>query len=408
MSDTEQFESAMDGSSMPEMEGSPDQEEFLKYLEEGPDFDMPSRGDLRKGVIVEVRPSEILVNVGSKRDGVVPQSDLARLDSELVENLSVGDEIDVVVSRQSEDEGTFLLSISEAQQQKDWIWAQELLDSGEITAHRVIGYNKGGLTVEFNQLRGFVPASHVVDMPRNLSEEERREQFESRINRELNLIVIEVERRRRRLVMSEMLAERKLRDAAKERLFDTLAVGDVIDGEVRSIRPFGAFVDIGGADGLLHVSEIEWAPVAHPRDVLQVGDSVTVQVIRLDPDQQRIALSRKRVLPNPWTGVEDRYRPNEIVPVKITRVVDFGAFAQLEPGVEGLIHISELADIAVAEPLKTVRSGDEIDVKILRIDPARQRVGLSRRQVLLERGPEPENDGDDAGPAVDWADAADE
>ena len=386
MSDTERFEPAVNGSSGESSESQSTDAEFLKYIEEDLDFDLPARGDLRQGVIVEVRPSEILVNVGSKRDGVVPQSDLARLDPEFVKSLKEGEVVDVVVSRQPDDDGIFVLSMSEAQQRKDWILAQELLESGEITSHRVVGYNKGGLTVEFNQLRGFVPASHVVDMPRNLSEDQRREQFEKRINSTLNLIVIEVERRRRRLVMSEMLAERQLRDAAKERLFDTLKVGDVLEGEVRSIRPFGAFVDIGGADGLLHVSEIDWMPLNHPRDAVQVGDKVTVQVIRLDPENHRIGLSRKRVLPNPWEGIEERYRPGDIINVVITRVVDFGAFAQLEPGVEGLIHISELADIAVAEPLKTVQSGDTVSVKILRIDPARQRVGLSRRQALLEGG----------------------
>ena len=155
---------------------------------------------------------------------------------------------------------------------------------------------------------------------------------------------------------------------------------------MRSIRPFGAFVDIGGADGLLHVSEIDWAPVNHPRDVLQVGDMVKVQVIRLDPEKHRIALSRKRVLPNPWDGIADRYHAGEIVPVLITRVVDFGAFAQLEPGVEGLIHISEMADNAVTEPLKAVKRGDNVDAKILRVDPQRQRIGLSRRQALQDMG----------------------
>ena len=402
MSDTERFEPAVNGSSGESSESQSTDAEFLKYIEEDLDFDLPARGDLRQGVIVEVRPSEILVNVGSKRDGVVPQSDLARLDPEFVKSLKEGEVVDVVVSRQPDDDGIFVLSMSEAQQRKDWILAQELLESGEITSHRVVGYNKGGLTVEFNQLRGFVPASHVVDMPRNLSEDQRREQFEKRINSTLNLIVIEVERRRRRLVMSEMLAERQLRDAAKERLFDTLKVGDVLEGEVRSIRPFGAFVDIGGADGLLHVSEIDWMPLNHPRDAVQVGDKVTVQVIRLDPENHRIGLSRKRVLPNPWEGIEERYRPGDIINVTITRVVDFGAFAQLEPGVEGLIHISELADIAVAEPLKTVQSGDTVSAKILRIDPARQRVGLSRRQALLEGGSATaeevaeEEDGDEA------------
>ncbi len=219
-------------------------------------------------------------------------------------------------------------------------------------------------------------------MPRNLSEEQRREELESRIGRTLRLKVIEVERRRRRLVMSQSLAEREFQAHRRKELFETIHVGDVIQGEVRSMRPFGAFVDVGGADGLLHVSEIDWRPVNHPRDVLDVGEVVEVQVIRVDPENYRIALSRKRRLPNPWDTVEERYHPGVVVPVKVTRVVDFGAFAQLEPGVEGLIHISELADIAVAEPLKTVQVGDEVHAKILRVDGNRQRIGLSLRQVL--------------------------
>lgn len=353
---------------------------FEKYLEEDIQFE-PSRGDLCKGVIVEIRPNEVLVNVGSKRDGVVPQSDLSRLDPDFVANLHEGQTVDVVVSKQTDDENVFLLSMSDALQQKDWILAQELLESGETTVHKVVGFNKGGLTVEFNHLRGFVPASHIVDMPRNLSEEARRQELERHIGQELRLKVIEVERRRRRLVMSQMLAEREYRARRKKELFQELKVGDELEGIVRSIRPFGAFVDIGGADGLLHVSEIDWAPVKHPRDVLKVGDKVKVKVIRLDPDRHRIALSRKRVLPNPWDTIEERYHQGDFIPVTITRVVDFGAFAQIEPGVEGLIHISELADITVAEPLKTVRPGDKVPAKILRIDSRRQRVGLSVRQA---------------------------
>jgi len=361
--------------------GTSDLELFEQYLDADTDFDIPERGDLREGVIVEIRPHELLVNVGSKRDGVVPQSDLSKLDPEFVASLVEGQTIDVVVSRQSEDDGAFQLSIADALQQKDWIVAQDLLDNGEIVSQEVIGFNKGGLTVAFNHLKGFVPASHLIDLPRNLSEEQRRAELEAYIGRELRLKVIEVDRRRRRLVMSQMLAEREYRAKRREELFETLKVGDIIDGEVRNLRPFGAFVDIGGADGLLHVSEIGWSPVNHPRDVLAVGDKLQVQVIRLDPNEQRIGLSRKRVLPNPWTQVEDHYHVGDIVKAKITRVVDFGAFAQLEPGIEGLIHISELADIAIAEPLKTISSGDEVPVKILRIEPKRQRIGLSRRQV---------------------------
>ncbi len=361
MSDSEQFNAEVNDTHGPKTsQESSDMELFEKYLEEDLDFDLPGRGELREGIIVEIRPSELLVNVGSKRDGVVPQSDLARLDPEFVKSLHEGQTVDVVISRQPDDESIFLLSMADALQQRDRITAQELLENGEITTHTVAGYNKGGLTVEFNHLRGFVPASHIVDMPRNLSEEQRRAELESRIGQSMRLKVIEVERRRRRLVMSESLAEREFQAQRREELFRTLNVGDVIQGEVRSLRPFGAFVDVGGADGLLHVSEIGWMPLNHPREALEVGQTIEVQVIRVDPDNQRIALSRKRLLPNPWDTVEERYHADDVVPATITRVVDFGAFAQLEPGIEGLIHISELADIAVAEPLKTVQVGDKV------------------------------------------------
>jgi small subunit ribosomal protein S1 len=187
------------------------------------------------------------------------------------------------------------------------------------------------------------------------------------------------------------LAEREYQAHRREELFKTLNVGDIITGEVRSLRPFGAFVDIGGSDGLLHVSEIGWSNINHPREALEVGQTVDVQVIRIDPDNQRIALSRKRLLANPWDTVEERYKPGDIIDTTITRIVDFGAFAELEPGIEGLIHISEIADIAVAEPLKTIRVGDEVRAKVLRVDRKRQRVGLSLRQADEGGGEERES-----------------
>ena len=360
---------------------SSDLQLFEQYLSTGIDLDMPGRGDLREGVIVEVRPTELLVNVGSKRDGVVPQSDLAKLDPEFVKNLREGQTVDVVVAKQPEDDSVFLLSIADAQQKRDWNTAEKLLASGEITTRKVVGFNKGGLTVEFNHLRGFVPASHVIDMPRNLNEDQRRDEFEGHVGHEMRLKVIEVDSKRRRLVMSQMLAEREYRSVQREELFKHLAVGSVVEGVVRSIRPFGAFIDIGGVDGLLHVSEIGYGNVNHPRDALTVGESVRVQVIRIDSENQRVALSRRRLLTNPWDSIEQRYAAGTVVPATITRIADFGAFAELESGVEGLIHVSELADIAVAEPLKTVRAGDKVTVKVLRVDAKRQRIGLSIRQA---------------------------
>jgi len=360
---------------------SSDLQLFEQYLSTGIDLDMPGRGDLREGVIVEVRPTELLVNVGSKRDGVVPQSDLAKLDPEFVKNLREGQTVDVVVAKQPEDDSVFLLSIADAQQKRDWNTAEKLLASGEITTRKVVGFNKGGLTVEFSHLRGFVPASHVIDMPRNLNEDQRRGEFEGHVGHEMRLKVIEVDSKRRRLVMSQMLAEREYRSVQREELFKHLAVGSVVEGVVRSIRPFGAFIDIGGVDGLLHVSEIGYGNVNHPREALAVGEAVRVQVIRIDSENQRVALSRRRLLTNPWDSIEQRYAAGTVVSATITRIADFGAFAELESGVEGLIHVSELADIAVAEPLKTVRAGDKVTVKVLRVDAKRQRIGLSIRQA---------------------------
>jgi len=373
---SEEF-SDFDGESM---EGA-DYDLFEQYLAEEDDLSVPERGDLREGIIVEVRSSEMLVNIGAKRDGVVPQADIARLDKEYAATLVVGELVPVVVSKLTTEEGMLILSIADALQKRDWLTAEKMLESGEVAVRAVVGYNKGGLLVEFGHLRGFIPASHIVGLPRNLTEDDRNRRFDEMIGEELPVEVIEVERRRRRLVLSHRFAERKYREERKIQLFKEMKVGDVVEGEVRSLRPFGAFVDIGGADGLLHVSEIGWTPVSHPRDVLEVGDRIQVEILRLDAERSRIALSRKKLLPNPWESIEERYRQGETVLVTITRVVDFGAFAQLEPGVEGLIHVSELAEIEIAEPLKSLASGDRVAVKILRVDPERQRIGLSRRQA---------------------------
>lgn len=354
---------------------------FEQYLAEEEDLSLPERGDLREGIVVEVRPNELLVNIGAKRDGIVPQSDLNRLEPEYVDTMLEGETVPVVVSKLTTNEGMLVLSIADALQKKDWLVAEAMLESGDITVRKVVGYNKGGLLADFEHLRGFIPASHVVGLPRNMNEEQRNERLQQIVGQELPVKVIEVERQRRRLVLSYRLAEREYRASRKAQLFEELTVGAVIEGEVRSLRPFGAFVDIGGADGLLHVSEIGWTPVSHPRDVLRVGERIQVEILRLDPERSRIALSRKRLLSNPWESIEERYKLNETILVTITRVIDFGAFAQLEPGIEGLIHISELADITVAEPLKMVSSGDRVPVKILRIHPDRQRIGLSRRQA---------------------------
>lgn len=295
--DSDRYSEEFNGFDGETVEGA-DYDLFEQYLAEEEDLSLPERGDLREGMIVEVRSSEMLINIGAKRDGVVPQADLARLERDYVATLVVGEMVPVVVSKLTTEEGMLILSIADALQKRDWLTAEKMLESGEITVRPVVGYNKGGVLVEYGHLRGFIPASHIVGLPRNLNDDERNRRFEEMIGEELPVEVIEVERRRRRLVLSHRFAERKYREERKAQLFEEMKVGDVVEGEVRSLRPFGAFVDIGGADGLLHVSEIGWTPVSHPRDVLQVGDVIKVEIMRLDADRSRIGLSRKKLLPN--------------------------------------------------------------------------------------------------------------
>ncbi|NIN70318.1 MAG: S1 RNA-binding domain-containing protein, partial [Anaerolineae bacterium] len=260
-----------------------------------------------------------------------------------------------------------------------------LLESGDVRQGEVVEYNRGGLVVEFGPLRGFVPASHLVAMKRGrLSPDQREEKLKAYVGQELPLRVIEVNRNRRRLILSERLAREQIREQSMERLLNELVEGQVVRGTVRRLRPFGAFVDLGGADGLIHISELAWRQVRHPREVLQVGDEIDVYVLRLDHERKRIGLSLKRLQPNPWTLVDETYTVDQLVCGTATNVVDFGAFVILDLGVEGLVHISELADPSPSDPRELVKRGDELVLRIVRIDSFRQRIGLSLKAVSAQ------------------------
>jgi small subunit ribosomal protein S1 len=267
----------------------------------------------------------------------------------------------------------------EDQLERDWQWIQESLTNGEVIDGKVAGCNRGGLLVELNNLQGFVPISHLADFPRVMDAEERRAQLASRIGEKLSLRVIEVDREKGRLVLSERLSAPKGRSA--DDVWDRICEGDVCRGQVTNLCSFGAFVDLGGVEGLIHISEMSWGRVAHPRDVLRGGDGVEVYVIGVDRERQRIALSLKRLQPDPWSLVEERYRVGQLIEGIITNVVSFGAFARIEEGLEGLIHISELAEGDFLHPRNVVKEGDRVTVRILDIDSARHRLRLSLRQA---------------------------
>ena len=337
-------------------------------------------------MILAIDNQGLIVDVNLMRDGIVPRRDLERLDPP--PQFEVGQIIDVSIIRLEDDDGNLLLSIAQAQQNEDWKNAQRLIENEEVWATKVAEANKGGLIVLFGNLRGFIPASHVADLPRGLDDEKRFDFLKDMVGKTINTKVIEVNYKRRRLVFSQREAQRNNREARKELLLSNLAEGDVLEGVISGLRDFGAFVDLGGADGLIHISELAWHRVQNPADVVTVGQRVKVYVLRLDQDGKRIGLSLKRLQPNPWAEIEDRYHVGQMIEGKITRLSKYGAFVTLEPGVEALLHISQLANTMVNDPSEIVAVGQVLMMRIISIEVEKQRLGLSIRNLSTATTPE--------------------
>ena len=343
----------------------------------------PKRGELRQGVIVALRPVGVVADVGASRQCIISSSDYQKLGSEFAATLQVGAQVTVYIIKPEDSEGHLVGSLYLAQLEADWNRAEELERSGEIFEARVSGQNRGGLLVPLGHLRGFVPASHLVG---NASGEEpqRPAALNYWIGKTLAFKVIEVNRRRNRLILSYRAARRQWRSQQRRSLLDDIHEGDVRHGIVSSLASFGAFVDLGGADGLIHISEMAWYRVEHPSEVLQVGQDVEVYVLRVDGARGRIGLSIKRLRQDPWTVVESKYQPGQLLEATIAKLVDFGAFAELEKGVEGLIHITELAEPAPARPEEVIQPGDRRLVKVLRVDAQNRRIGLSLKAITAD------------------------
>jgi small subunit ribosomal protein S1 len=260
-----------------------------------------------------------------------------------------------------------------------WEEAQASLCDGEVLTLPVVGYNRGGLLVDWNGRQGFVPASQLADFPAHLEGEDRRNELASRASQRLDLKIIELDQERNRLVFSEKAAVSQ--EDHVEQLMNDICAGDIRQGHVTNLCSFGAFIDLGGMEGLIHISELSWGRVAHPSDVLYPGQEIEVYVLNVDREQRRIGLSLKRLQPDPWTLVEDRYVEGQLVQGLVTNVVSFGAFVRVEEGLEGLIHVSELAKGDFMHPRSVVKEGDSVTVCIVNIDSANHRLGLSLRQV---------------------------
>lgn len=352
----------------------------------------PKTGEIRTGIIVDKRPNELLVDIGFKSEGVVSGRELERLFDESTP-LNIGDSLPVFILREDKD-GNLQLSVSRALAEQDWERAEELMKSQGIFDGIVDGFNRGGVIVKVGQVRGFVPASQLSTVaipPEDGGASTEDDRSSATMGQVLKLKVIDIDRKRNRLILSERLAMREWRRQQKEQLLEALKEGDVYEGVISSVADFGAFVDLGGADGLIHLSELSWNRVTHPAEVVKVGDKVKVQILSVDLDRRRIGLSMRRLMAQPWEVISQTYEVGQVVRGRITKLVNFGAFARLDAdGVEGLIHISELSDKRVTHPKEVVSEGEEYELRIIRIDADKRRMGLSLKQAL----PKP--------PELDW------
>ena len=331
-------------------------------------------GDVVKGVIRSIEKSGLLVDISYKSDGFVPNSEFS--DSALgsvTSKLNVGDEVDVFIDKLETKEGYTLLSCKRAEYELMWKKMTHFLDSKETLTVKVSSVVRGGVVVSFSGIRGFIPLSHLLV--------DSKASVDGLVNTTLPVIVLNVDESRRKVVFSNRLAQKKSLTDDAVVLMESLEVGQVHKGTVSSLKDFGAFIDIGGVEGLAHISELSWSRVSHPSEILSEGESVEVFVLGVDKEKQRISFGLKQLQEDPWSKVLDRYAVGQVVTGSVSRIVPFGAFVQLEPNLEGLIHISEFSENHVKNIRDIVQENDSVSVKIIRLQPDEQKIGLSLKNV---------------------------
>ncbi|HET7768989.1 MAG TPA: S1 RNA-binding domain-containing protein [Chloroflexota bacterium] len=355
------------------------------------------RGSVAEGVIVRVHQDEVLVDVGLKSEGVIPGREVSEIEQEIGRKPKVGDRVLVYVLATETHEGHPLLSYRRAGTERFWRRAQEQVQSGEVVEAKVLEVNRGGVVVDFGN-RAFVPISQLVSVQRVGETEEEQEQLveqlKSLVGKRLKLKVIEADRKRNRLILSERQANRELRSQRRDTLLQELEPGQIRTGRVSNVANFGVFVDLGGADGLVHISELSWSRVKHPSEVVKPGQEVEVFVISVDRDTKKIALSLRRAQEDPWMSIEERYPLNSIVTGEVIKQAQFGVFVKVEDGVEGLVHNSEIAP----SDRRLLQEGQTLPFRVLSVD-------LDRRRLRLSPAPDsvvaPDETPDEAAPSGD-------
>ena len=344
--------------------------------------ELPQSGEIRQGSVASVSPTQILVSIGAKSEGVISGRELEVISEEDREAFEVGQEISVFVITPEDSNGNVVLSFKRAQEQLAWESIEEMQENNDIIESKIIGYNKGGLIADIKGLRGFVPASQISMMRRSQTTGDTPEQrWGKMIGEPISVRIIEVDRSRRRLIISERAASSESRQSIKERVIDELNEGEVHTGRVTSLADFGAFVNINGADGLVHLSELSWDRIQHPNELLEVGQEVQVKVINIDRDKKRIGLSLRALSDDPWKERVEKFSVGQLIEGVITRLTKFGAFARLEGDIEGLIHISEISENRIEHPKEVLKEGEVVALRVIRIDPEQHRIGLSLRKV---------------------------
>lgn len=381
----DQNDARMEQEAQPELEKMENNEanDMAALLEaEGLGIDFPRHGEIRDGVIASISQGQILVSVGAKSEGVISGKEYDQIPQEDLETMEVGQPIKVYVLTPEDQHGNLVLSYTRAREAVSWEQAKELLESKESFNSKVIGYNKGGLIVPMGGLRGFVPASQIsLSRRAGVTGETPDQRWSAMVGDEIEVCVIEVDEERRRLILSERAASTETRESVKERLLDDIKEGEVRTGRVTSLADFGAFVNISGADGLVHLSEISWDRIQHPKEILKVGQEVKVKVISVDREKKRIGLSIRQLQQDPWSERVANYQVGQLVEGTITRLTKFGAFARLEEDLEGLIHISEISEKRIDHPKEVLHEGDAVTLRIIRVEPENHRIGLSLRRV---------------------------
>ncbi|MFL5817639.1 MAG: 30S ribosomal protein S1, partial [Conexibacter sp.] len=353
-------------------------------------------GDVVTGNVVRIDKDEVLVDIGYKSEGVIPANELSiRKSVDPKDEVEMGEEVDALVLTKEDPDGRLILSKKRARFEKAWRRIEAAAESGEPVDGTVIEVVKGGLIIDLG-VRGFLPAS-LVDIRRvpNLDEY---------LSQTIECRVIELNRSRNNVVLSRRAVLEEQRREDRERILDRLQPGMVVDGTISNIVDFGAFVDLDGIDGLIHISELSWSHVNHPSEILSIGDTVSVKVLDIDRDRQRISLGLKQTQSDPWQQVVENYHENDVVEGRVTKVVTFGAFVEILPGVEGLVHISELAQHHVENPREVVSQGQPVNVKIIEVDGERRRLSLSLKRVEDTDPVQPRADGAESvhtRPAID-------